>query len=711
MAEKQLSTEFNNGHIYVSLIGQFAVGERAYRYHVIPSDTHGQPLDGACLGSRQKWGKLGPAGKVALLSSPAIDSLSEIFQGYLEGTVIALLQEAYAKGLDLKDCSDALLAFESKTHTFFERLTVARDRIDAAVQRKNLDKMAERTKAAISLADYPGSFGVARNMKRKFIALLGEPNSGKTYEAMQALIKAKSGVYLAPLRLLALENYEKLVESGVKASMVTGEECRLNEGATHISSTIEMLDFRKAVEVAVVDEFQVIDDDERGSSWTAALCGAPANTVYIVGSLTAEGAVIELAKRLGVELEIKKMLRKGELIVERKPVRELNQLQKGDALIAFSRKDVLQWRETLTDAGITSAAVYGNLSPEVRRAQAKLFREEKVDVLIGTDALAMGLNMPIKRVIFTTSEKFDGVETKEIPAWLAQQIGGRAGRFGIHEKGMVSAVDEDCLAAITDLMRTKLTPIRTRGFWVAPTIEHLETLQEATGSDKLFELLLQFKKNIDIHDSFFLPASLTDQVERSGWLDSLNLTLEEKFLLSLVPLSLHVSLHAASFETWARNLSAKQPTRLTPPVIRLDDSSLQLAEDTCKLFSGYAWLSYRKPEYFPDGELAIKWVRQMSESIDLYFQQTLAVRRDQSVKAKRSREEREGMMFTSSLPGDNSRREKKTRDEKRSAKATRLQQHHEAAISAHQENVSKNAMPSAETRLSARQKMLALLNS
>lgn len=181
--------------------------------------------------------------------------------------------------------------------------------------------------------------------------------------------------------------------------------------------------------------------------------------------------------------------------------------------------------------------------------------------------------------------------------------------------------------------------------------------------------------------------------------------------MSLVPLSLHVSLHLTSFETWSRNLSEKKATRLTTPSIKLDDHSLQLAEDTCKLFSGYAWLSYRRPDLFPDGELAIKWVRQMSEAIDIFFQQTLALRRSQSTKAKRIKEEREELLFTATSPGEITRRDRQHKDERRSEKSTRLQARHDAVISAHQQAVAKSAPPPAEVRKSAREKMLALLNT
>src|SRR5690606_37866374 len=121
---------------------------------------------------------------------------------------------------------------------------------------------AARTRESINLAEYPASFELARRLPRRFIALLGPTNSGKTHQAMEALIRAKSGVYLAPLRLLALENYERLQQARpggreLKVNLVTGEERREVEDATHVASTVEMLDITTRVEVAVIDEIQM----------------------------------------------------------------------------------------------------------------------------------------------------------------------------------------------------------------------------------------------------------------------------------------------------------------------------------------------------------------------------------------------------------------------------------------------------------------------
>lgn len=74
---------------------------------------------------------------------------------------------------------------------------------------------------------------------------------------------------------------------------------------------------------------------------SAAVCGAPASVVYLVGAPEARRAVEALAARLEVPLEVHVLKRMGPLSMEPSPVRKLRNLQRGDAVIVFSRREVL----------------------------------------------------------------------------------------------------------------------------------------------------------------------------------------------------------------------------------------------------------------------------------------------------------------------------------------------------------------------------------
>jgi ATP-dependent RNA helicase SUPV3L1/SUV3 len=512
-------------------------------------------------------------------------------------------------------------------------------RLEHAVERQREAVNAARTKESINLAEYPASFEAARRMPRRFVALLGPTNSGKTHEAMEALAKAKTGVYLAPLRLLALENYERLsmVECDgkpLKVSLITGEERRVEEGATHVASTVEMLDTRTRVDVAVIDEIQMLADHDRGAAWTAAVCGAPASVVYLVGAPEARRAVEALAKRLDCPLEVRMKARKGPLSMEDKPVRKLRNLRKGDAVIAFSRREVLMWRDMITEMGLSVATVYGNLSPEVRRAQAARFREGMADIVVGTDAIAMGLNLPIRRVVMTTAVKYNGYDEEELSPALAKQIAGRAGRFGVHEEGFVAGYDDQTHYVIRSLLKEKVPPLSALGFMVAPTLEHLNRITSVTGEQSLARLLKRFEYNIDVPDGFFTPRITEEQAERALWLDTLPLSVADKFTLSLVPISSRLpSLHLA-WQKWARALARKEVSSLEWIGEQPQRQSLQDVEDNCKLYSAYAWLSYRCPEYFPYGDEAHELARAASERIDRILQaQNTAMRKRSGKRA------------------------------------------------------------------------------
>jgi ATP-dependent RNA helicase SUPV3L1/SUV3 len=456
--------------------------------------------------------------------------------------------------------------------------------------------------------------------------LLGPTNSGKTHRAMETLAKAESGVYLAPLRLLALENYERLQAARphgkeIKVSLVTGEERRIAEGSTHVASTVEMLDTKTPVEVAVIDEIQMLADRDRGAAWTAAVCGAPASTVFLVGAPEARRAIEALAERLEVPLEVHVLKRMGPLAMEPGPVRKLTNLRRGDAVIAFSRRDVLMWRDMITEKGLSVATVYGNLSPEVRRAQAERFREGHADIVVGTDALAMGLNMPIARIVMTTAVKYNGVEEEEISAALAKQIAGRAGRYGVHEEGFVAGYDDETHSVMRSLMKEKVPPVPATGFAVAPSLEQLHRISSVTGETSLVKLLRRFVHNIDVPDGFFYPRITEEQNERAEWLDTLPLSVAEKFMLSLVPISSRVPVLQSAWENWALSLAKKKVTKLTPHPQNLFYMNLQEVEDTCRLYSAYAWLGYREPEFFPSIEMAQQLAREASERVDSMLQQ------------------------------------------------------------------------------------------
>ncbi|WP_419677880.1 helicase-related protein [Aliarcobacter lanthieri] len=453
--------------------------------------------------------------------------------------------------------------------------------------------------------DLKSLYPLARSLNRKLEFYVGPTNSGKTYNALLKLKEANSGLYLAPLRLLALEGYEDLKESNIEASLITGEEQQLNEDAAHVCSTIEMLDFDLEVDVAVIDEVQMLEDDDRGWAWVNAIIGVPAKKVIMTGSVNALEAVKKIAQYLGEDLKIVKHKRKNELKVLEKWT-SLEKLDNGTALIAFSRSDVLKLKQKLQKRYSVSV-IYGNLSPEVRRDEARRFRQGESQILIATDAISMGLNLPIKTILFTTDTKFDGVRKRKISVNEIVQIAGRAGRFGIFEAGYLGATRRDVLEYIKEEFKAPIKTIKPP-FKVKINNFQLENLSMHLKTKSLGKVLNFFALNMKFNGPFE-AANLSGMLEASKIVDSKDgLSLEEKYLLSQAPITTKSTIILQAYTSYIASVIKKKVNHYKPsitlPKKAITQKDLLLVEDEVKKISLYLWLSYKFPELFPDHEKA-----------------------------------------------------------------------------------------------------------
>ncbi len=302
-------------------------------------------------------------------------------------------------------------------------------------------------------------FAEVREMHRHFILHIGPTNSGKTFRSLERLKLAKCGVYLGPLRLLALEVYEQMCHYDVPCTMRTGQECIEEEGSRVTASTIEMADFDENYDIAVIDEAQMVTDPDRGHSWTKAILGLRAKEIHICMSPAAEQAILHLIQLCQDDYEIERYVRKTELICEDVPFVFPDDVQNGDALIVFSKKSVLDVAGRLEEQKINASVIYGSLPPEIRRRQMHLFNKGKTKVVVATDAIGMGLNLPVKRIVFLQAEKYDGVSRRPLLVSEVKQIAGRAGRFGIYDTGYVNAMGSKELSYIRECYEAEEEPV------------------------------------------------------------------------------------------------------------------------------------------------------------------------------------------------------------------------------------------------------------
>ncbi|WP_374432224.1 helicase-related protein [Ideonella dechloratans] len=452
----------------------------------------------------------------------------------------------------------------------------------------------------LAFQGYPDSFPIARQLKRQVTLFVGPPNSGKTHAAFERLSQALDGAYLAPLRLLALEGRDRLVAKGVPCSLLTGEENVPADGARVVSSTIEMVNTRDPIDVAVIDEAQMLFDNSRGWAWTQAIVAVPARELVIICSEYAVPAIESLLNLCGESPVVRKFVRKQHVDLLKSPV-PINALKKGDAVVAFSRREVLMLRDQIAAVGHPVSVVYGALPPEVRRREAERFATGESHILVATDAIGMGLNLPIRRVLFSTMTKFDGVGDRPLSESEVHQIAGRAGRFGLHEEGFTGVLHEaepGAARALKELLPR--TPRAPRNFKapVAPNWWHVSTIAQRLGKQRLQEVLNVFMDQLRLDNAHFQVAELEQMLDLAGELDrnASSLSLRDRFVYAQAPVDARTETLVQDFLGWAWEHAQKGSVSRPGVLDEVDEHSrldrMEQALRTCTL---WLWLDLRFP--------------------------------------------------------------------------------------------------------------------
>ena len=268
----------------------------------------------------------------------------------------------------------------------------------------------------------------------RVVAHLGPTNSGKTHAALEELAAAGRGVYAGPLRMLAQEAHRRLSArlGEDRVGLVTCEE-RVNERAPLICCTVEMAP--AAGELLVLDEVQWADDEERGWAWTRLLLAGEYREILVLGALDA----LPLVEHAFPEAELKVFERM--LPLEWIGERTLRSLRPGSVVVAFSRRAVLALAGEVNRLHPGRVAVlYGAMPLASRREEIERFLSGAADVCVATDVLGHGVNLPCETLLFAETSKFDGQERRDLLPWELAQIAGRAGRFGLVERGHVGVL-------------------------------------------------------------------------------------------------------------------------------------------------------------------------------------------------------------------------------------------------------------------------------
>lgn len=259
----------------------------------------------------------------------------------------------------------------------------------------------------------------------RVLAVLGPTNTGKTHLAIERMLGHRTGMIGFPLRLLARENYDRVVAlKGARAvALITGEEKIVPPHPAYFICTVESMPLDLPVDFMAVDEIQLCGDAERGHVFTNRLLHARGSCeTMFLGADT----IRPLLKRLVPEAEYVSRPRFSTLAYT--GPKKITRLPPRSAVVAFAVSDVFALAELMRRQRGGCAVVMGALSPRARNAQVGLFQSGEVDYLVATDAIGMGLNMDLDHVAFAKLAKFDGQGPRRLNAPEIAQIAGRAGR-------------------------------------------------------------------------------------------------------------------------------------------------------------------------------------------------------------------------------------------------------------------------------------------
>ncbi|KAL3812586.1 hypothetical protein ACJIZ3_013854 [Penstemon smallii] len=494
-------------------------------------------------------------------------------------------------------------------------------------------------------------YPIARRKKRNIFLHVGPTNSGKTYNALKRLESSSSGIYCGPLRLLAWEVAQRLNKAKVPCDLITGQERDEVDGAKHKAVTVEMADVTSDYSCAVVDEIQasyisyslssfsqMMGCKSRGFSFTRALLGISADELHLCGDPAAVPLIQEILKVTDDNVQVQYYERLSPLIPLKVPLGSFSNIQNGDCIVTFSRVDIYSIKRQIENGmKHLCSVVYGSLPPATRTRQATMFNDEKSEfgVLVASDAIGMGLNLNISRIIFSTLRKFDGVETRDLTVSEIKQIAGRAGRYkSKFPVGEVTCLDGNDLPLLHSslgspspilevrpslnlgLIRLFLNYLNFDGTcWdmqkagIFPTFDLLLMYSCLHPTYGLRQILEHFVENAKLSTNYFI-TNCEDMLKVAAIIDELPLTLNDKYLFAMSPVDVNDDISSQGLTQFAQSYSKNRMVHLkeifTPGTLKVPKShnALKELESIHKVLDLYVWLSFHLEDSFPDRELA-----------------------------------------------------------------------------------------------------------
>ncbi|XP_043251160.1 ATP-dependent RNA helicase SUV3 homolog, mitochondrial [Colletes gigas] len=476
----------------------------------------------------------------------------------------------------------------------------------------------------------PNWYTATRAKTRKIVYHAGPTNSGKTYQALKSFMAAKTGVYCGPLKLLAVEVFNRTNALGTPCDLITGEERSYAKSemspANHVACSVEMVNIDNVYEVAVIDEIQLVRDPSRGWAWTRALLGIIADEIHLCGEAAAIPIVKSICSTTREKVEVLEYKRLTSLVVQHKALCALDNVEPGDCIVCFNKNDIFTVSQAIETMRKQVAVIYGSLPPGTKLAQAARFNDvnDPCKILVATNAIGMGLNLHIRRVIFyslsqpSLNEKGEK-EIDTISVSTALQIAGRAGRYGTQwPTGYVTTFRPEDLNLLQKLLKENPETIKQAG--LHPTAEQIELYAYYLPNTPLSNLINIFVALSQVDDSLYFICNLNDFKFLADMIQHIPLPLRMRYVFCCAPINKKIPFVCSMFLKYARQCSRNEKITVIwlnkqinwPPKSPTTIADLVHLEAVFDILDIYLWLSYRFLDLFPDGNA----VRDIQKDLD-----------------------------------------------------------------------------------------------
>jgi len=345
---------------------------------------------------------------------------------------------------------------------------------------------------AVGLELYPHQEeALLRLMAGDNVVLATPTGSGKSLVALAgafaALAQGRRAVYTAPIKALVSEKFFELVAAfgAERVGMVTGD-ATVNGHAPVIVCTAEILALRALhtgaktdADLVVMDEFHYYGDRDRGWAWQVPLLELSRAQFLLMSATLGDTAALrrDLSRRNGRPTALVASARRPvplDLAYRETPLHvSIAELLAADRapvyIVHFTQREATAQAQSLTSLDVLDAAAkaavkeavgglrfdtpfgkdlrrfvlagvgvhHAGLLPKYRLLVEKLAQQGHLKLICGTDTLGVGVNVPIRTVLFTRLYKYDGRRTRVLSVRDFQQIAGRAGRKGFDTEGSV----------------------------------------------------------------------------------------------------------------------------------------------------------------------------------------------------------------------------------------------------------------------------------